>query len=77
MDFSLIEELLELPEFRVIDYKLVAKRLELHLERREAQLLCPKCGRLCSAATERREGRRSVAAMKRAIRRRCEETVAA
>ena len=54
MDFHCIEALLDLPEFRVIDQVLSPTQLELHLERRENTLVCPRCQTCCSGVTESR-----------------------
>jgi transposase len=43
MDFECIDALLELPEFRVTDQVIWPHRLELHLERRDTYLVCPRC----------------------------------
>jgi transposase len=47
MDFECIDALLELPEFRVTDQVIGPHRLELHLERRDTYLVCPRCQGCC------------------------------
>ncbi len=54
MDFHGIEALLDLPEFRVIDQVLGPTQLELHLERRENAIVCPRCQTCCSGVKESR-----------------------
>jgi transposase len=54
MDFHCIEALLDLPEFRVIDQVLGPTQLELHLERRENAIVCPRCQTCCSGVKESR-----------------------
>jgi transposase len=54
MDFNCIEALLNLPEFRVIDQVLGPTQLELHLERRENAIVCPRCQTSCSRVKESR-----------------------
>jgi len=54
MDFHCIEVLLGLPEFRVIDQVLGAKQLDVHLERRENTIVCPRCQTCCSHVKESR-----------------------
>src|SRR5918992_1336209 len=47
MDFECIEAWLELPEFRVTDQVIRSHELELHLERRDTYLVCPRCQGCC------------------------------
>jgi len=47
MDYECIDALLGLPEFRVIDQVIRPHELELHLERRDAYLICPRCQGCC------------------------------
>ena len=54
MDFHCIEALLDLPEVRVIAQVLGPKQLELHLERRENTIVCPRCQTCCSRVKESR-----------------------
>src|SRR6266478_4438322 len=54
MDFACIEALLGLPEFRVIAQVLGPKQLELHLERKENAIVCPRCQTSCSRVKESR-----------------------
>jgi len=54
MDFHCIEALLNLPEFRVTAQVLGPKQLELHLERRENAMVCPRCQTSCSRVKESR-----------------------
>jgi len=53
-DFTCIEALLGLPEFRVIAQVLGPKQLELHLERKENAIVCPRCQTCCSRVKESR-----------------------
>jgi transposase len=48
IDFQCIATLLGLPEFRVIGQVLGPQQLELHLERRDAHIGCPRCQTCCS-----------------------------
>jgi len=43
MDFACIDTLLDLPEFCVTDQVIRPHALELHLERRDPYLVCPRC----------------------------------
>jgi transposase len=54
MDFHGIETLLGLPEFRVIAQVLGPKQLDLHLERRDTHIVCPRCQTCCSRVKESR-----------------------
>ncbi len=54
MDVYGIEALLGLPEFRVVDQVIGPKRLELHLQRRETSIVCPRCQTCCSRVRESR-----------------------
>jgi transposase len=54
MDFDCIEAWLALPEFRVIDQVIGPKQLDLHLERRDISLVCPRCQTCCCRVKERR-----------------------
>jgi transposase len=54
MDVYGIEALLGLPEFHVIDQVIRPKRLDLHLERQETSIVCPRCQTCCSRVKERR-----------------------
>jgi transposase len=47
MDFQCIDALLDLPEFRVTDQVIRPHELELHLERRDTYLVCPRCQGCC------------------------------
>ena len=47
MDFECIDALLDLPEFRVTDQVIRPHELELHLERRDTYLVCPRCQGCC------------------------------
>ena len=51
-----IEALLGLPALHVIDQVIRPKRLDLHLERRETSIVCPRCQTCCSRVQERRSG---------------------
>ena len=51
MDFQCLEVLLGLPE-RVIHQVLSPQQLELHLERRDSDIVCPHCGTCCSRVKE-------------------------
>src|SRR5215217_6443273 len=54
MDFDCIEAWLALPEFRVIDQVIGPKQLDLHLERRDISLMCPRCQTCCCRVKESR-----------------------
>jgi transposase len=54
MDVYGIEALLGLPEFRVFDQVICPKRLELHLQRRETSIVCPRCQTCCCRVQESR-----------------------
>ncbi len=54
MDFHCIEALLGLPEFRVINQVIRPDRLDLHLERRDTSIVCPRCQTCCSQVRESR-----------------------
>ena len=54
MSFNGIETLLGLPAFRVIDQVIGSQPLDLHLERRDTSLVCPRCQTSCSRVKERR-----------------------
>jgi transposase len=47
MDAYGIEALLGLPEFRVVNQVRLPKRLELHLQRRDTSIVCPRCRTCC------------------------------
>jgi transposase len=52
MDFRSTEELLALPEFRIMGQQSTDKDVVLHLERHAASIDCPNCGATCNAITE-------------------------
>ena len=54
MDCNGIEVLLGLPEFRVINQVIQPDRLDLHLERRDPSIVCPRCQTCCSRVKESR-----------------------
>ena len=54
MDIYGIEALLGLPEFHVINQVIGPKRLDLHLERREPVIVCPRCQSCCYSVLESR-----------------------
>jgi len=54
MDFSCIEALLDLPEFRVINHVIRPQQLDIHLARREHTIVCPRCATCCSRVKESR-----------------------
>jgi sugar (pentulose or hexulose) kinase len=54
MDVYGIETLLGLPEFHVINQVIRPKWLDVHLERRAANLVCPQCQACCSRLQDRR-----------------------
>ncbi len=54
MDFQGIEALLGLPEFRVIAQVFGPQQLDLHLQRRDDHLVCPRCQAYCSHVKESR-----------------------
>lgn len=53
MDVYGIEALLDLPEFHVINQAIRPKRLELHLQRRETSIVCPRCQTCCCRVQDR------------------------
>jgi len=57
MDVYGIEALLALPEFRVMDQVIGPKRLDLHLERRDTSIVCPRCQTSCSRVQDSRPRR--------------------
>jgi transposase len=57
MDFHCIEALLGLPEFRVINQIIGPKRLDLHLERTNLSIVCPRCEAACFNVKENRTRR--------------------
>jgi transposase len=54
MDVYGIEALLGLPEFRVVDQVIRPTQVELHLQRRETSIVCPRCQTCCSHVQESR-----------------------
>jgi transposase len=54
MDVYGIDALLGLPEFHVINQVIGPKRLELHLQRRESSIVCPRCQTCCCRVQESR-----------------------
>lgn len=54
MDVYGIEALLGLPEFCVVDQVIRPKQLELHLQRRETSIVCPRCQTCCSHVQDSR-----------------------
>ena len=54
MDFQGIEALLGLPEFRVIAQVFGPQQLDVHLQRRDDHLVCPRCQACCSRVKESR-----------------------
>src|SRR2546425_923844 len=54
MDFHCIEALLGLPEFRVIAQVCGPQQLDLHLQRRDEHIVCPRCQACCSRVKESR-----------------------
>jgi len=54
MDFHCIEALLGLPEFRVINQVIGPQLLDVHLERRDTDIVCPRCQMCCSRVKESR-----------------------
>ncbi len=54
MDFHCLEALLGLPEFRVIAQVLGPQQLDVHLQRRDDHLVCPRCQACCSHVKESR-----------------------
>ena len=54
MDFHCLETLLGLPEFRVIAQVLGPQQLDVHLERRDNHLVCPRCQACCTRVKESR-----------------------
>jgi transposase len=54
MDVYGIEALLGLPEFHVVNQVIRPKRLDLHLQRRDTSIVCPRCQTCCSRVLESR-----------------------
>jgi transposase len=54
MDVYGIEALLGLPEFRVVNQVIRPKRLDVHLQRRDTSLVCPRCQTCCARVQESR-----------------------
>src|SRR6266446_4184429 len=54
MDFHCLEALLGLPEFRVIAQVCGPQQLDLHLQRRDEHIVCPRCQACCSRVKENR-----------------------
>jgi transposase len=54
MDFHCIEAVLGLPAFRVMAQVFGPQQLEVHLQRREDHLVCPRCQACCSHVKESR-----------------------
>ena len=54
MDFHCLEALLGLPAFRVIAQVLGPQQLDVHLQRRDDHLVCPRCQACCSHVKESR-----------------------
>jgi transposase len=54
MDIYGIEALLALPEFRVVDQVIRPTPLELHLQRRQTSIVCPRCQTCCSHVQDSR-----------------------
>lgn len=54
MDAHCIERLLDLPEFRLIDLTLSDQRVDLHLQRQERIIVCPRCQRVGERIKESR-----------------------
>jgi transposase len=54
MDVYGIEALLALPEFHVVNQVIRPKRLDLHLERRDTSMVCPRCQTCCARVLESR-----------------------
>ena len=54
MDVYGIETLLGLPEFRVFDQVIRPTQLELHLQRRDTSIVCPRCQTCCDRVQDSR-----------------------
>jgi len=54
MDFDCIEMLLDLPEFHLIHLTFGDHQLNLHLQRQERTIVCPRCQRVCERIKESR-----------------------
>ena len=54
MDVDGMEALLGLPEFRVFDLLIHPNQLDLHLQRRDSTLVCPRCQTCCSRFNDSR-----------------------
>ncbi len=57
MDFHGTEALLALPEFRVMNQVIGPRYLDVHLERKDGSLVCPRCEAECSDVKESRTRR--------------------
>ena len=54
MDVDGIEALLGLPKFRVFDLVIHSNQLDLHLQRRDSTIICPRCQTCCSRFNDSR-----------------------
>jgi transposase len=53
-----IEELLELPEFRVLEVRMAARKVFIELHKADPSALCPRCQGPCTVAKEKERTRR-------------------
>jgi len=53
MDFTSIEALLDLPELRIVDQRLMPHEIFIELESREQTCLCPRCAQPCLPTGEK------------------------
>lgn len=58
MESIRIEELLELPEFRVLAVKIAARKVFIELHKADPSTLCPRCQGPCSVTKEKERTRR-------------------
>jgi transposase len=54
MDFDCIEMVLNLPEFRLLNLTFGDHQLDLHLQRKERFIVCPRCQSVCERIKESR-----------------------
>jgi hypothetical protein len=54
LDFDCIEMVLNLPEFRLLNLTFGDHQLDLHLQRKERFIVCPRCESVCERIKESR-----------------------
>jgi transposase len=57
VDFHCTEALLALPEFRIMNQVIGPRHIDVHLERKDCSLVCPRCKTECSDVKESRTRR--------------------